>query len=292
MAIDKGSNQPKVSVVIPAYNSAKTIHFCLHSLCQQTYKNKEVIVVDKFSSDNTTNIARRYNATVYQHGTERASQLNYGIHKATGDYIFETGSDMTSDPTYIEEAIAKCKEGYDAIYSSVVSRPQKSYWGRVKALERETYIGCREVECAHFFRREVFMELGGYDERLIGIEEDFQHRLDKEGFRTGRINAKEIHREEAGSLTEVARKSYYYGSYLRHYLGKYPIRGSVYLLPLRPAYIKKAPLLLSNPILTFGLIMLKVVQYVCGFTGFLSNSEHIHKRIYGESSTHKSPTQP
>ena len=268
-------------------NSEKTLHFCLNSIKSQTYPNIELIVVDNFSTDNTVNIAKRYGAKVLITGNERASQLNYGIEKATGKYIFETGSDMVSEPNYIQEAVDKCEGGCDAVYSSVVSKEAKGYWEKVKALERKTYIGVNTVECSHFFRRRIFHYLGEFDKNLISVEEDFQHRLDKSKLRTGRIASVEIHLQESTSLQEIAKKSYYYGLYMRPYLKKHPVRGTLYLFPLRWAYVKNITLLLKNPHLTAGLIIYKIVQYFYGFLGLLDsyNRKDITREgIYGKSS--------
>ncbi|AEF97132.1 glycosyltransferase family 2 protein [Methanotorris igneus] len=54
-----------VSVIIPTYNSEKTIGICLESIKNQTYKNIEIIVVDKFSNDNTVEIAKKYTDKVF-----------------------------------------------------------------------------------------------------------------------------------------------------------------------------------------------------------------------------------
>jgi glycosyltransferase involved in cell wall biosynthesis len=271
-------------------NSAEYIHRCLQSIFTQTYKNIEVIVVDNYSTDNTREIAERYGAKVYVHGDERAKQINYGVKMAKGKYIFETGSDMVSDPTYIIEAVNKCLEGYDAVYSSVISVDNTNFWHRVKALDRKVYIGCNEVEAAHFFERRLFLFLGGFDERLISVEEDFQHRLDRYHCKTGRITARETHLHEATTLSEVAKKSYYYGNYIRRYVAKHPFRGTVYLAPVRPAYIKGAYLLITNPSLTLGLLILKVVQYSCGFIGFFAKTGKGKENVYGKSTAGKSAT--
>ena len=50
---------PLVSVVVPAFNAAETIHETLHSISQQTYRALEVIVVDDGSTDETAAIARQ-----------------------------------------------------------------------------------------------------------------------------------------------------------------------------------------------------------------------------------------
>lgn len=290
MGVVNGSYKPKVSVIIPSLNSEKYIHKCLQSIFTQTYKNIEVIVVDNFSTDNTRDIAKRYGAEVYTFGDERAKQINFGVRVAKGKYIFETGSDMVSDPTYIEECIEKMNEGYEAVYSSVVSVNSDNFWHRVKALDRKLYIGCDEVEAAHFFERRLFLYLGGFDERLISVEEDFQHRLDRNNIKTGRITARETHLHEATTLTEVGRKSFYYGNYIRRYLRKQPIRGSIYLNPLRPAYFKGALLLITHPLLTLGLLVLKSVQYACGFLGLFIQTNR--EGVYGKSIVNQSAEKP
>ena len=279
VAIERDT-QPKVSVIIPSCNSGKYIHFALTSIKNQTYKNIELIVVDNFSQDNTPEIANRFGVKVYKVGRERAQQLNYGVKVSSGEYIFETGSDIVSEPTYIEEAVKKCKEGYDAIYSSVISAVSRNFWAKVKAFERKMYIGDNQIEASNFFRRDVFDFLGGFDNRLISIEEDFQHRLDKAGFKTGRIKAREIHLAECKTLTEVALKSFYYGRFIRNYLNKYKIKGALYLFPIRAAFIKNWKEYMKHPILTIGFILYKFTQQIAGFLGFLFGSKEVHKKIY------------
>ena len=51
---------PLVSVIIPTYNSSRTLEKCLESIKNQTYKNIEIIVVDNNSTDNTKEIAKKF----------------------------------------------------------------------------------------------------------------------------------------------------------------------------------------------------------------------------------------
>lgn len=55
------SNLPLVSIIIPTYNSEKTILRCLKSVLNQTYPNIEIIVIDDFSNDNTVPIVLKLN---------------------------------------------------------------------------------------------------------------------------------------------------------------------------------------------------------------------------------------
>jgi len=54
----------KIGIIIPNYNYEHTIEKCLESICQQTYKNFEIIFVDDMSTDNSVKIARQI-ATKY-----------------------------------------------------------------------------------------------------------------------------------------------------------------------------------------------------------------------------------
>lgn len=50
---------PVISVIVPTYNSEKTIERCLLSILKQTYENLEVIVVNDGSSDSTETICEK-----------------------------------------------------------------------------------------------------------------------------------------------------------------------------------------------------------------------------------------
>lgn len=257
----------KVSVIVPTKNSEEFLALTLHDLENQTYPC-EIIVVDNFSTDRTISIANKYTDKVYQVGPERASQDNFGVLKATGDIIWITGSDFRIDKNYAEQGVAKINEGYDAIYASVLTdRKVKHFWGKVKALERKCYIGT-DIESARFFKKEVWLNLGGFDEKLVQIEEDFQHRIDQAGYKTGRIMALEYHLHEYKGLGEIFRKSAYYGSFMGHYLNKHKGRGYQQIQPFR-----KFNKFLKHPILLFGLIIYKMVQYSGGIWGCVKSSQ-------------------
>ena len=259
---------PLVSIIVPTHNSAEFLDRVLINLMEQSYVYKEIIVVDNYSTDTTPIIAKRWANDFYQFGFERAMQDNFGIYKARGELIYLTGSDMLRDMNYIKQAVEKINEGYDAIYASVLTDYRvEHFWGKVKALERKCYIGDNTIESARFFKKEVWGKLGRFDENLVQIEEDFQHRLDKAGYKTGRIKAREYHLHEEDSLVKIYKKSYYYGTFMKYYLKKHQSRGIKQLMPIRLSFFNHWFLLIKHPLLTMGLIIYKIVQYTGGILG-------------------------
>jgi glycosyltransferase involved in cell wall biosynthesis len=265
-------DDPLVSIIIPTYNSEKTISRCLESIKNQSYKNIEVIVVDKFSKDRTVEIAKRFGAQVFLKGPERSSQVNFGVKKARGKYIYRVDSDFVLEPTVVEEAVRKCEnENYDAICIHNTSDPTISFWSKIRKFERDFYKYDELNVAARFFRKEVFEAIGGYNESLIAGEDyDLHNRLLKNGFKIGRIiTAQEIHIGEPKSLWEVAKKHYYYGKSIEKFIEANPRIWTKQFSPIRPSFIKNWQEFMRNPTLTLGFIIYQIVRYFSAILGFL-----------------------
>ena len=98
--------EKKISIIIPVYNSEKTIIRCLDSVVSNEYSNKEVIIVDNNSTDNSRNIINKYKKKydfikVYKSKSSLLGGVkNLAIKKCTGDYfIFVDSDDYISDKT-------------------------------------------------------------------------------------------------------------------------------------------------------------------------------------------------
>ena len=99
----------KISVIVPIYNSERTIKKCIECLLHQSYKNLEIILVNDGSTDKTDEIIKSMNLDnkkiIYlsqkNSGVSRAR--NYGIEKATGEYIFFLDSDDIIDKNVISD---------------------------------------------------------------------------------------------------------------------------------------------------------------------------------------------
>ena len=51
---------PLISVIVPIYNSEKYLHRCINSICDQTYKNLEIILVNDGSKDASLSICKAF----------------------------------------------------------------------------------------------------------------------------------------------------------------------------------------------------------------------------------------
>ena len=118
-----------ISIICPTYNSEKTIKNLINSIETQSYKNYEVIFVDKFSSDktkelvNNSKIEEKYLYEKLDNGIYDA--INYGISKANFNWIWILGSDDVIYKSNTIEFISKEieKEQDDkivAIYGKVI----------------------------------------------------------------------------------------------------------------------------------------------------------------------------
>ena len=104
---------PRVSVIMPAYNTAQYIGDAIDSVLNQDYPNKELIIIDDGSTDGTVDIIRRYEPAVTlltQKNQGSAVARNAGLDAARGDYVAFLDSDdiwlpgkLTAQVTYMEQ---------------------------------------------------------------------------------------------------------------------------------------------------------------------------------------------
>ena len=102
--------KPLVSIVIAAYNAEEWIGYTLQSAVGQTWQNKEIIVIDDGSTDETGAIARTFSPRgVTVHSTKNGglcAALNVALRHAKGDYIQFLDADDLLAPDKIERQLA------------------------------------------------------------------------------------------------------------------------------------------------------------------------------------------
>lgn len=101
----------KVSIIVPVYNTELYLERCVNSLCEQSYKNIEICLIDDGSTDNSARIcdslSLKDNRIKVIHKKNQGVSIarKCGIEMSTGDYIAFVDSDDWVAPTLISECL-------------------------------------------------------------------------------------------------------------------------------------------------------------------------------------------
>src|SRR3989344_8759272 len=114
-------SNPKVSVVICAYNAAGCIQGILDSLKKQTYTDFEVIVVNDGSTDITDQITENSGATVVNMPHQGLSSTrNVGIRAAHADIVAIIDADCAAEPEWIAEIVKVIDSGEKVVTGNTI----------------------------------------------------------------------------------------------------------------------------------------------------------------------------
>lgn len=106
---------PFFSIVVPTFNSAKTLAICIDSILCQTFRNVEIIIVDGLSTDETLNIIKSYQSAFIKWISEKDGgiydAMNKGITMANGEWLYFLGSDDRIHDKHVLENIYKLDKG-------------------------------------------------------------------------------------------------------------------------------------------------------------------------------------
>lgn len=108
----------KISIIVPLYNSSKTLHRCIDSILNQTYKNFELIFINDGSTDNSKIIIEEYmkkDDRIILFNIENkgvAHARNFGLTKISGNYVKFVDSDDDLYPECLEKLMNTLVENY------------------------------------------------------------------------------------------------------------------------------------------------------------------------------------
>ncbi|MBS5431251.1 MAG: glycosyltransferase family 2 protein [Lachnospiraceae bacterium] len=185
----------KISIIIPAYNICNYIEKCLDSVCAQTYRNIEVLVVDDGSTDGTAEIIDQYaknkdsrvRAIHQKNGGVTSARLK-GVEEATGEFIgFVDGDDYIEPYMYeilYENAVKYKADISHCGYQMVFPNGRIDYYyntGHIKIQDNET--GIKDLLEANFvepglwnkmYRKELFHSF------LSKVEMDYSIKINED----------------------------------------------------------------------------------------------------------------
>jgi glycosyltransferase involved in cell wall biosynthesis len=196
------AGNPKVSVVMPAYNHAPYVARGIRSVLEQTYDNIQLVVVDDGSTDGTwkeieraQREARRPFLAIKQENRGICGALNRGIAATDGEFIAAIASDDYFLPRKIERQVAVFRSSTESValvhtsayldyqdgcdledLTGSYSPAEGQCFDRVIAQE------VRVIAPSMVFRRSAYVAIGGFDDGLAADDVDFFIRLSGAGY--------------------------------------------------------------------------------------------------------------
>jgi len=164
-----------ISIVITVRNEERHISDLLDSLIIQE-PPFEIIIVDAHSEDRTRDIVKKYQEEydfihLYEKGGSRGEGRNYGVKKATGDYVAFTDGDDIVNPFWLTEIRRSFRKGADVVAGKTIYIG----YGPWEKLERvELFYKGFDVtfpSCNLAYRKELFEKIGGFDPWFITAED-------------------------------------------------------------------------------------------------------------------------
>jgi len=179
-----------ISFVIPVRNDAKRLKACLESLARQNVPgvDKEIIVMDNGSTDNSVEVAVGMGAVVHSEPELSVAQLrNRGAFSSSGELIAFVDADHVLAEQWVMAGLDVMTESDCGITGTLCISPSSTWVQRAYDCFRRRPQTKTEVEWLGsgnmLIRRELFLELNGLDESLETCEDvDFCQRARKKGW--------------------------------------------------------------------------------------------------------------
>jgi glycosyltransferase involved in cell wall biosynthesis len=184
----------RLAVIIPARNSATTLPRCLSALLAQTSDDDEVIVVDDYSTDNTAEVAARFNVKVCRQPRHLgiSAARNRGVELTKAPVLFFYDSDVVLAPGALARARGvMMRPEVGALIGSYDDDPDApTTISRFKNLAHHHFHQRSRTEASSFWggcgmvRRDLFVAAGGFDNDQRTIEDvELGYRLIARGVR-------------------------------------------------------------------------------------------------------------
>ncbi len=187
--------KPKITIVTITYNSERYLEQTITSVIEQTYTNREYIVVDGNSTDGTLDIIKKYESEIDNWISEPdngiADAMNKGIDLATGDYIlFLHSDDYLSSPSILADTVEALPSPHNIFLFDILFKNE----GRITLCSPRGLTWWINFKTgvhhqAAFCSREYFKKIGAFDTTFeIAMDYDFFLRSYRAGVTSCKVN--------------------------------------------------------------------------------------------------------
>ena len=197
----------RYSIIVPVYNRPDEVDELLESLCSQTLKDFEVVIVEDGSKITCKDVCDKYADILdlhyyYKENSGPGQSRNYGVERAQGEYVIILDSDAVTPTGYIQAIDSELQRqpsdawgGPDAAHESF-SDIQKAISYAMTSFFTTGGIRGGKKQLDKFYprsfnlgiRREAYLQLGGFSKTrfskmsLYGEDIDFSIRIYKAGY--------------------------------------------------------------------------------------------------------------
>lgn len=194
------TGRPEVSIVIPARNEEIFIGRALDSIASQSWplERLEVVVVDNGSHDRTATVVREFARNtpglqvrlLHEPLPGRARAKNRGAQAAIGEILIFLDADSAMAPDLVTQVTEAYGAGYPAGSIRIIADSpdllDRAFFGLMEFGKRLFQIRAQMFYCS----RELFLALGGFDERLqIAEDREFLQRVQRSGVQVCHLSA-------------------------------------------------------------------------------------------------------
>jgi glycosyltransferase involved in cell wall biosynthesis len=227
------------SIIIPTFNGASRIGYCLDSLVKQTTgRDVEILVVDDGSTDNTANVVRDYSPVrlITQANAGPASARNRGALEAQGKILLFTDDDCVPMPDWLEAMLEPFKDLEVVGAKGVYRTHQKSLAARFVQIEYEDkyrmMAGLSSIDFidtySAAFRRDRFLEMTGYDTSFpVACAEDIElsYRMSARGWKMKFVPSAIVYHTHPDTFSRYLKKKYKFAFWRVLAVRKNPAKG-------------------------------------------------------------------
>ncbi len=173
------------SIIIPCFNDAEYIEQAVNSALNQTYRKKEIIVVDDGSDKKTKevlkNLRPKIDILITQENQGVVAARNNGIAAAKGEYILTLDSDDFFEKDFLEKAVRiinmRPQIGMVTCQANIIEGEKKKYTQTPNGEDFNKAIFRNNVYSSLLFRKKCWEDVNGYDKNMSKGFEDWEFNI-------------------------------------------------------------------------------------------------------------------